>query len=1328
MSILALTRLIIAVPFDPVKPSFDTLTAGGASLRASRRARRRGVALVVTLIMLAIITFMAVTFLVLSQRERTSVNGATDMKLARNASDAGIARGSTELLTRMLLQSNFADFDLLVSTNYINVNGFDNNGLPPDPTNVNYDYGVGAAHPSYASDRAAWEHNISDLLYNPRPPVFVVTNRGTGAGEFRYYLDLNRNGRFDKNGNWPVVVTDNGGNPVYIGTNIASGQIVTVPINSPVPATDWLFTNSFAGDPEWIGVLERPNELHSADNKFIARYAYLIVPVGKTLDVNYAHNRAKRISNTGEGFLRNQGVGTWEINLAGFLADLNTNGWWNLNNYVYQLNSAVPSTGAAFTNANDLLSYRYGPTGYPVLSQANTLFPFGGAALAAANIDAYSDGPLMLGTSNNASVTPDNRGFAWSGADNPNHFFSQQDLFDVAKLPPSLRTTMMNLGTSNDSYNAYTFYRLLAQLGTDSSPDRGKINVNFKNTDNSGNVVPGMETNLIAWTPTDFFTNAANAMFKQMNLTNFFDGKLVTVTNIPIYEDPLRYGGTNINYYTPAVHRVLQLAANMYDATTNRFIGSGPTNYPSVFRPFFRSQDGIVSIAGYVEVKNSLPAFLPFLNASDFVRAPQLNLGVNLYGVPWVIGAKKGFPNFNEFSMENPLTISRKLQFTNNTPNPPWTTNQIFDFSITNSFGFEAWNSYTNAYGRPLQLVVSNELSITLTNQLGFALLNVTNLAFGTNLTYSSWPGWTEGFSDSSFQVPLFVSQTYTNGIYTPSVVYPLAPPVWSVTFAPHLWMELQFKMQFILIDTSVNRVIDFVNLVSTQPVVDVTSTLQGGNSQGDPNDNPDAQWDTRFLSGATGISEGIYNQIQASSGAIHESDWNDTPVNIAAAQSLFRKRLNNSVTNNFQAPYTPERTIYQRISWQANDPLVHYTVQDLTSTNGTQAQYNLVELNAKIPPLPNLTNLNYAFQPWGGYHLPPFGNQQDNNENHFDFNWQLKDPMVQQSDNWDFPTNKLPNIGWLGRIHRGTPWQTVFMKPAGNMTVDTWRKWNNDNEFFPAGGTNLIASALMSHPTADYGLFDLFTTAINENASHGRLDVNQTNLAPWSAVLSGVNVLTNSVNGLTGPALISPAGVYDPTQTNISVYYPTTTNIYDPATAVARIWRGINETRANTDTTNNLVFLNHTFQHAGDVLATPELTVESPFLYTEGIPNNKASGLASLNANGINDEVMERIPQQIMSLLTLNSTPRFVIYSFGQTLHPADHSLVIGGQYNGLCTNYQITAESATRAVVRVEGSPDPQYTDYVTNGVSYPHPDPQGRFYPPHLVVEQFNVLGPD
>src|SRR6185312_6275218 len=105
--------------------------------------------------------------------------------------------------------------------------------------------------------------------------------------DFRFYLDLNRNGRFDRNGDAPVILTDNAGKARYVTTN---GTLVST--NLPIPANTYLLTNYFVGDPEWIGVLARPQELHSADNQFISRYAYLVVPVGKTLDVNTMHNQA----------------------------------------------------------------------------------------------------------------------------------------------------------------------------------------------------------------------------------------------------------------------------------------------------------------------------------------------------------------------------------------------------------------------------------------------------------------------------------------------------------------------------------------------------------------------------------------------------------------------------------------------------------------------------------------------------------------------------------------------------------------------------------------------------------------------------------------------------------------------------------------------------------------------------------------------------------------------------------------------------------------------------------------------------------------------------
>ncbi len=749
------------------------------SRRASRRSQR-GVALVVTLIMLSVITFMAVTFLVLSQRERSAVTGTTDTKIARNASDTALARVSTELLTRMMLQSNFQDFNLLVSTNYINYNGlFDGNPGNLSPTNVNYDYLVGAGHPpvTAAQDRNI---NIASLEFNPRAPVFVETNAGTRAGEFRYYLDANRNGRPENNGNWPVVIVNAAGVPQYLTTNAAGQYVVPVATN----VITGLLTNTFVGDPEWIGILERPQQLHSADNHFIARYAYMVVPVGKTLDVNTMHNQslsvlagARNTLPATDGYLRNQGVGPWEINLAAFLADLNTNMWCPLtnvnfaNNGYYNYNEALPSSpnfgpnlGVAFDDARAILKYRYA-NNISSLATANTQF-LPTSFFLQNGIDYYSDGPRMLTASTNAGSQPDAGKIPWSGTDNTNHYFSHQDLFDPTKteigvVAPGFVERLQQAGTSNDTYNAYTYYRMLAQLGTDSAADQGKININYKNTDNGGSVIPGLETNLNNWTAIDFFTNAASAMFQQMNLHDF-NGNLVTITNIPFYEDPVRYNGTNINYYTPAVHRILQLAANMFDTMTNRFIGGGPTNYPTVFRPIFTSLKGVVSIVGYQEVINPNDAFLPMLDVTNFIKTAQpLNNTANIYGVPWVIGAKKGFPNFNEFSMDNPLTVSRDLQFTNTQgqARPPWVTNQVYNLSITNTFGIEAWNSYTNGYGRPLRMVVSNTMSINITNELGVSLLSATNLPFGIDTNFTGWPGWSAtALSDNSFKVPLSVS------------------------------------------------------------------------------------------------------------------------------------------------------------------------------------------------------------------------------------------------------------------------------------------------------------------------------------------------------------------------------------------------------------------------------------------------------------------------------------------------------------------------------------------------------------------------------------------
>jgi hypothetical protein len=155
----------------------------------------------------------------------------------------------------------------------------------------------------------------------------------------------------------------------------------------------------------------------------------------------------------------------------------------------------------------------------------------------------------------------------------------------------------------------------------------------------------------------------------------------------------------------------------------------------------------------------------------------------------------------------------------------------------------------------------------------------------------------------------------------------------------------------------------------------------------------------------------------------------------------------------------------------------------------------------------------------------------------------------------------------------------------------------------------------------------------------------------------------------------------------------------------LGQIVQGINNTRA---TFTNSDGLPHVFEHVGDIVSVPQLSQISPFLkaVTNGV-NDVAQ-----QANGISDEMYEWLPQQVMSLLRDSSSPRYVIYCYGQTLKPAPNSIYTGsGSFFGMCTNYQVASEFAARAVIRVDNAPTPE--------------NPNAS---PHVVIEQFNVLPPD
>lgn len=1305
-----------------------------STLPRQQASSRSGVALIITVIMLSVITFLAVAFLALSGREKGAVKTSTDQTTARLAADAAFDRAKTELLAGILESGNLENYNFLVSTNYINYRGFQTTGVGDQLTNVNYFYANGSPLP--LGDAL---QNLANLYYDPRPPVFITNRLAANSLDFRFYIDLNRNRQLDLTGFWGV-------------TNIN---------NQPVVVANRFVSNYVVGDPQWIGGTERVGLPHSSSNKFSYRYAFAAVPAGNALDVNYIFDNAKTTVPI-NGFLRNQGVGGWELNLAAFLADLNTN-YWNPSfaPYYYETNIALQSRGVAFDDAYSLLNWRRG--GFALPSVQTLYGAVGVNALTRDWADAYSAGPVLdsqRGYLNDPDVgrTSD----PWSGADMPNHYFTTQDFFDPTKTSTSfVNQRLLPAGTNVSTYDQYTYYRLLSQLGTDSGPESSdKINLNYKN-------VGGLSaTNFVPWTPLDFFTNAANELLKRYSqewrvvdrdyYRNFFGtNQAFGLANIPVLV-------SNRFVYTASVNRLLQVAANLAEPRTNILV-------PSMFRPIFNrdSSRGDVYISGYEQVPTN-GVNTGYLNVPISVEDLPNGAGIrtNVYGVPWIIGARTGLPNFNEFAMDTFFQITRKLQITRpslNANQSSWRTNQMFVMAITNAIGVEAWNSYRPDFTNTVLISVIGDVTMVLTNEFGIPLSSAGPLnrtipisGFTTLAGPTYWKG--TGPSPSYMNLKSLVVPLRTNIAFLPESVYRVgagtfttnlsidfetglgfAQPQWGLTTSA----RLRFVMQ---LNDANGPVIDYVQLDELGSTRKLSEEIQ----------DPDfgvgfaGLWSTNYLRNST-VPQGVFNQIDISMGN-HGTDSDQWKVydrnagnNVEFAVANFRALyLGGGPTNlEVQVPFTPTARRLQRSSWQANDPLVHYLAGDLSQTNYIdESDFQFCK---------NISSVNNRYSPWGGNPL----NRSEGDPNLYAT--PLKDPAVTSSDAWQFPTNALPGVGWIGRIHRGTPWQTIYLKasdldipeftaPMTNLNVwvnsyagpaTRWGEWSGNPNFF---------DAYYTRPATDRMFFDVFTTSINDNASRGQLSVNQTNLAAWSAVFSGVVVLTNSTppgsmnaNAVPryAPLVIDPAGNYDPYSGNL-------------LPPLVRLVSGINLERSRTfagNTPDQFVHRGGWFQSAGDILSVPALSLGSPvfvpddpnaqwpragvYYWTNSSPflsfgnaaiRGKSDEVPTLNTAQLkytmNDAALEWLPQQVMSLLRF-SEPRFIIYSYGQALRPAENSIVTsGGPFFGMCTNYQIVAEVASRAVVRVVGSADKADADNVD----------AKRRYPPRLEVESYNYLEPE
>ena len=727
--------------------------------------------------------------------------------------------------------------------------------------------------------------------------------------------------------------------------------------------------------------------------------------------------------------------------------------------------------------------------------------------------------------------------------------------------------------------------------------------------------------------PIDFFTNVASRLLSaDLN---------VDLQRIQIYPT---------NQFTPAVHRLLQVTANIYDATTTNL-------YPSVFRPLFsRDQNGLgtnLFVSGYTEVASVTgPSDLQFLlpmTASDLAgtNIQVLNLPVNVHGIPWIIGAKKGFPNFNEFYMESAFQLTRKIMVTRQSTNVPvpspsptssfWRYYEMFSLNLTNQFGVECWNSYRSNYTGQINIYVTDDLTMMLTNdENNFSYttnLFTTELLQFPNSTNAVWPGYTNSInpllSPGSFQIPL-----QTNFVAIPVSVYrfnggaPFLTNSLNLPFdtndtgfgilpQPHWGLTMTNNLRVIMVDTSDPnnwKVIDYVQLTGPYSSRDLFTEIQrgydtvnGGNYTG-YND----LWDTNLINGVpTGfawqynVSQGYGNPIYSAQlwgrneklaydemNAFRAFTWGANVIFLSYPGYVPDQNLIGMVATNYamQMPYTPTALVVQDITWQVNDPLVHYLASDLINPTGG----NGLLLYLNWPG--NLGRLNQRYQPWGGNPSTGIGTNM----------LAIKDPLVTCSDDWNFPTNQSLNAEWIGRVHRGTPWQTMYLKAPnilsylnsfgvyGNNGTNVWVNWTGDTV-----ATDADAMA----PVRDWHLASLLASMFNTNDPRSLFSVNNPDPDAWQGLLDGLTALTNTLTGLEVIVISSNS---------------------PQASTVASSVQAARTTQPR-----------RFFTDVGDILAIPQLSVNSPFLnWNDGVQQKR----------GINDEAYEIIPSQLLALLRADS------------------------------------------------------------------------------------------
>jgi len=1330
------------------------------------RQPRQAVALVITLILLSLITFLAVTFLMVARRGSAQAGQTANLTDAEIAAMTGRDRALASIIARMAHDRDLLSMDVQVSANRDTLNST----LP-----VN-----------------RFLTNITALLVDPVVPVFVKTNLRANLNlplDFRYYLDLNRNARYETN-TYDVVTN-------FDGTNVV------------------IFTNAFIpGDPAWIGMLRDPFVWHGGTNPFIYRYAYLALPEGNMLDINANHNQSKQyVLKNGtalEGFLRNQGYGSWEINLASFLADLNPSVWNNLlapaghaARYDYITNLATQSKGYAFADSFSFVTNRYGQnfnTGLYAANRKNILGTSATARFGSDGIDSYGNGPLWMGVHltnmdstlvvGEKDVPANNPWPGWPGAPSTNEYFTISDFLNPSKTSTNFAQRLLTNGfygtkaAAVRDFDSHTFYRLISQLGMNTaplpvtnlgSPKSGLINLNYDNWTVSSLLMQDWSTNT-------FFSNVV------VRLSNLRPGLFPFTRNgiqIPIFN------GTNDlrTNYTHELHQLMQIAANIWDANhpdkdpgdkTDQ-TAPGYYHYPSCFRPRFAvnpAKSDEIDIVDYYEdhstnVLGATNLDLGLLESSatnnalvqgvlNEVKKNNNHANAMVWGIPTVIGARKGYPNFNEYYLQTDISWNRRVFLSRtSTTSLPNRTNILWIMSITNTSGVEAWNSYLKAYPRSLRVVANNLIRLSLyTNVVDYknrvnAVLATTNSTSSlNNYAANGWPGWnlTNDYKgtqkpDPSFQVPLLtnVPALLPSAYYRVKPSTPPGPPgLPTLPFGqtvpgfvtilhsnpqnpsrsnevfygfpndpnpqdPEFWIRLENKVMYALLDTSVAaspRVVDYVLMdgLTLETNMSLSVLFQKALQSLGKTD----------LAGQVDPIMGRFNQIQASLG--QSAIYTD-------------KGVWESYNGGGNTIAEKERSVDAFRVFVGLSPL-KYPKDQVTVTNlFMQAPFTpWVRVKFGVPDkagVPGIWEVNDPLVHYLAEDLIDLANPPENAYK------AIIPPTTPQPSGW---SNHLGKLNFRYRPWNGNPARDPNADPlAWDLRVkDALVRYSDDWEFPTNRFANIGLLSLVHRGTPWQTIyFKAFNKKADDQgdqqwagwANDRHLRMHPTNdwrladvftIAPHPHATRGLLPINQPglaawsavLGGLVG---LKPVGTMpDGGPNHMPNSAVSLETIYQPEVltpgsgALTNIYNAIIRHRNS--------FPHHRFNHISDLLTIPELTINSPLVAGA---DPKA---------GISDSGYKRIPQLLLSLLR-EEEPRYVIYSWGQALKPAPGSINfqvpanVSARAFKVCTNYQVVAEAATRTVVRFEdvSTPLPAGSTNFPSVVAKP-------------IIEQFNFLPPE